>query len=378
LGNLAAWCSSGATIKLTLLPPPRSPGDEMTLPTRPPSIHPPGERRRELQAPPDAPARIRLRALLAELNASAGALAALTAAMQARLTGLALATAIHPHVHAVLDALDARELVDALPLAELPALLGELRTFAATHERLAGAVPASPGWAPLEPALLQAAGDASAGLAGHIQRSIAPALDGLMARLASPGASFLDVGAGAGVLSTQMALTWPLLHVVGVEPWPPAVARARANLREAGLDARVEIIEQSAEQLVDAARFDLAWVPSLFIPDGVLDLVLARVARALRPGGWALVASLEPHADRLVSSVARLRTSVWGGSSAPPEEMRDRLSACGFVEVLALSSAPTSVVVLLAARAPRDEPSVRERTVQAAHSTGERKNRAPT
>jgi SAM-dependent methyltransferase len=324
---------------------------DMTHPIQPETTKSNTARRGELAAPPNVTAGAALRALLAELNTSAGALAALTFAMQARLTGLAIATSIHPHVHAVLDALGARELLDALPLPELSVLLGELRTFTATHERLAGSAPPTPGWAPREPDLLQAAGDASAGLAGHIERNVAPKLEGLAARLDSAGGCFLDVGAGAAVLSIQMARAWPKLHVVGVEPWPLAVERARANVREAGLGARIEIIEQTAEQLIDSGRFDLAWVPSLFIPDSALDLVLARVERALRPGGWALVASLKPHADRLMSSVARLRTSVWGGSSAPPEEMRERLAACGFAEVHALSSAPTSVVVLLAARA---------------------------
>ena len=59
---------------------------------------------------------------------------------------------------------------------------------------------------------------------------IAPKLDGLAARLEAPGAAFLDVGVGVGLLGVEMARLWPNLRIVGIDVWPPSLALARQNV----------------------------------------------------------------------------------------------------------------------------------------------------
>jgi hypothetical protein len=112
-----------------------------------------------------------------------------------------------------------------------------------------------------------------------------------------------------------MARTWPRLAVVGIEPWPPALELARANVRAAGLDGRVELRAESGERLSDEARYDLGWIPSLFIAESVLDAVIAGVYRALRAGAWLILPVLRAEEGSLAGSVVRLRAALWGGSA---------------------------------------------------------------
>ena len=294
---------------------------------------------------------VELRALLNELNTSAGALAALGAALEARAAGNALAPGLAAAVHGVLDALGVRDSLAALPLAELRPLLAELRVFAASHGLLAAPRPPDPGWAPACPTLIQAAGDVSAGLPRFLERTIVPRLAGLAERLATPGARFLDVGAGAGALSIQMARTWPTLAVVGVEPWGPALDVARANVQAAGLSERIELRADRAEELYDRASYDLAWIPSFFVAEGAFDRVLERVQRALRAGAWLILPALRAAPDSLGGSVVRLRATLWGGSALTLDEATARLATAGFVDLASFATSPTSATGLLAARA---------------------------
>jgi hypothetical protein len=290
-----------------------------------------------------------LRALLLELQTSAGALAALAAALHERSTAERLPAELRASVDEVLGALGARELVERLAPSDRRSLLGELRTLAATDGRLASGAPVAPGWTPTEAQLIGAAGDVSSELARTLQRSLAPLLPGLSDRLAA-AAAFLDVGAGSAALSIEMARTFPELRVVGLEPWAPAVALARRNVREAALDGRVELRELRGEQLSDESCFDLAWVPTFFIPRAVLQRVLERVRHALRPGAWLLLPVLVGQQATLRASVLRLRVSLWGGSALTFDGARETLQTLGFQSVQTLPSAPTAMTELVAAR----------------------------
>jgi len=294
-----------------------------------------------------------LRSLANELNTSAGALAALAATLNARAQGRPLPAHLAPAVHGVLDALGVREPIEQLPLAELRATLAEIQVYAASHEQLAAAAPPGAGWRPASAELIQAAGDASAGLPRRLERLVVPRLEGLSEQLRAPGARFLDVGAGAGVLSIEMARTWPELAIVGIEPWAPALELARANVRAAGLAARIELRATSGERLDDEARYDLGWIPSLFIAEPLLGVVIERASRALRPGAWLILPVLRAEATSLAASMVRLRAALWGGSAPTAAEVTAHLAAAGFIDVQSFSSGPTSTTGLLAGRKPR-------------------------
>jgi precorrin-6B methylase 2 len=293
-------------------------------------------------------ARAALRPLLSELNTWAGTLAALTTALNARASGVPIEPGVAAAVAEIIDALGVGALIENLSHTELRAVLGELRTFAATDASLVNGS-SRPGWTSTDAVLLQAAGDVSSELPRAIQQNLLPRLTGLGERLATRGARFLDIGAGVAALSIQMALTWPELGVVAVEPWAPAVELARQNRRAAGLESRIELREQPAEQLGDEHVFDLAWVASLFIPETAFVEILRRVKRALHPGAWLLLPVLKDR-ETLALSVARLRTAVWGGTALGMRALQTLLGELGFAEVQTVSSSPASSTALLAAR----------------------------
>src|SRR6266481_3870166 len=95
-----------------------------------------------------------LRQTVADLNVSAGALAALGAAIDAQTSGVDLEPGIRPYIEDVVMALGAREaLVGAAPAALQP-LLGEIRAFAMTNAQLLFAATRRAGWTHSEPEFL--------------------------------------------------------------------------------------------------------------------------------------------------------------------------------------------------------------------------------
>jgi SAM-dependent methyltransferase len=145
-----------------------------------------------------------------------------------------------------------------------------------------------------------------------------------------------------------MAHLWPSLNVVGIDPWAPALALARENLLRAGLSSRIQLREQKVEELSDIKAFDLAWLPSAFIPARVIPMACEHVYRALRPGGWLLFAMANPGTDPVTASLVRLRTVLWGGYLMPPDQVEILLRQTGFIDVQTLPSPPGAIVALVA------------------------------
>jgi len=195
----------------------------------------------------------------------------------------------------------------------------------------------------------------SAALPARLAGEVVPSLDGLAERLTSPGARFLDVGTGVAVLAVEMARRWPALRITGIDPWEPALARAAARVRGAGLADRIELRRQAAEALDDEAAFDLAWIPGIFVPEGALAGAIHRVHRALRPGGWLVMAALAADGDSLDAAVFRLRTAMFGGAVTTARSVEARLRGEGMIDVRALPAQPGAFTALLVARrSPED------------------------
>jgi len=290
-----------------------------------------------------------LRELVSRLNTSANALAALGAVLDARTTGTPIDAEIQPHVDEVLAALGV-DVLDGVTVADLRPILGEIRAFTLTNAKLLFAVSRGSGWQHAEPEILEAAGDVSAGFPHVLKNAIAPDLEGLVDRLTRPDVAFLDVGVGVAVMSIEMARLWPSLRVVGIDPWGPALARAREHVRAAGLEARIELRQQAGEELPDTDAFDLAWIPSVFMPERAVPAVVERVRRALRPGGWMLFPIMRPGSDRLAASLARLRTAMFGGFVTTPEMVEELLREQGLVDVRTLPSPPTALTAMVVGR----------------------------
>ena len=139
-----------------------------------------------------------------------------------------------------------------------------------------------------QPSILLAQGHSSALVAGALRHVVVPALgDELARRLEQPGACFLDVGAGVAALAIAACRLWPSLQVVALDPWEPALAIAREQVAAAGMQERIEVRDGVIEELEDADGFDLAWLPTFFIPRPALEPAIERIFAVMRPGGWA-------------------------------------------------------------------------------------------
>jgi SAM-dependent methyltransferase len=124
-------------------------------------------------------------------------------------------------------------------------------------------------------------------IAVFFQEALA-ALPQLVAELGA-GGRVLDVHCGGGRWLIAMARRFPALELVGVEFEPDSVARAQANVADAGLAERITIEHGDVETPGHEGEFDLAYfqyaLHLLPHPPAALSAAWA----ALRPGGRLLV-----------------------------------------------------------------------------------------
>lgn len=240
-------------------------------------------------------------------------LAALGAVLDAQATGTPLHPTIQVRIDEVFEALKIGSMTEGVNAADLGRMLAEIRFGVLLDAKLLFHSTRSLSWTHTETEILQVGGDVSAGFADALTHTIVPHLDGLSQHLGSSDGSFLDVGVGVAGLSIAMAHLWSSLNVVGIDPWAPSLALARENVRNAGLTDRIQLREQAVEDLSDTDAFDLAWIPSAFMPEKVIPAACEHVYRALRPGGWLLFAMANPGTDPVTASLVRLRTVLWGG-----------------------------------------------------------------
>ena len=284
-----------------------------------------------------------LRDLVADLAASAGALAVLGGELHARVSGKPLHPSLRPHVDAILRELGASSALEGVSPEELRPLVAEIRHSWLLDGEFLSHPERTPGWTYTDPDVLVTGGELTEGFADVLPR-IAPQFDNLAARLSSPNGRFLDVGTGVGRLSIAMARRWPALHVVGIDTWAPSLALARANVAAAGLGDRIELREQSGEEIPDEQAFDLAWLPAPYMPPQVLWCTVERVHRALRPGGWLLFVTVKPGTD-LRGALMRFTVATFGGQMASQEEIEKQLAGAGFAQLRVLPGSPLVMIV---------------------------------
>jgi predicted O-methyltransferase YrrM len=128
------------------------------------------------------------------------------------------------------------------------------------------------------------------------------------------------------------------------------MAEARRNVVAAGMDRRIELRGQRIEDLADEAAFDFAFLPIVFLPTEALRSGLAAVHRALRPGGWVVMASLGGAGDALAPALARLKATLWGSEALAPEAVGALCEEAGYAEVRVLGGPPGATLVPVAAR----------------------------
>jgi SAM-dependent methyltransferase len=102
----------------------------------------------------------------------------------------------------------------------------------------------------------------------------------------APGQRVLDIGCGTGTLAIQMCAREPGVDVVGLDPDPQALARARAKADRAGVCVTWQQGFADALPFADAS-FDRVFSSFMFhhLDAEVKRGALREVARVLRPGG---------------------------------------------------------------------------------------------
>ena len=206
------------------------------------------------------------------------------------------------------------------------------------------------GWRFTDSGVIEAQGDLTAAMAEKALPKLR-FLPGLVPALRKPGALLLDVGAGAAGVSLTLCRRFPALRAVALEPAPASAAVARAKVAEAGLADRIEVRAERIEHLSGGERFDLVFLPQMFLPDPVFDAAARNVFAALKPGGWLLAAVLSRRGADPRSSVARLRTALWGGNVRDDAAVARTLRAARFRPVIR-SPGDEAVRVLCARRPP--------------------------
>lgn len=148
-------------------------------------------------------------------------------------------------------------------------------------------------------------------------------------------ARVLDLGCGSGAIALALARTRPQWTVVGVDRSEPALAFARANRNEAGLDRVALIAGDWLAPVVEHADWDVIVSNPPYVaagdphlaegdlrfeplgalvagPDGlaVLEHLITRTLSYLRPGGWLI---LEHGWNQGASVQHRMIAAGWHG-----------------------------------------------------------------
>ena len=123
-------------------------------------------------------------------------------------------------------------------------------------------------------------------VARKVLPSIAP-----LAEVLNAGGSLLEVGCGSARLQLQLAQAFPGANCIGVDIDPTGLAAARQAVAEAGLGARVRIVEGDVASAVPAASVDAVLMVEVLheIDVPLRAPLLAACAHALKPGGWLLI-----------------------------------------------------------------------------------------
>jgi precorrin-6B methylase 2 len=276
-------------------------------------------------------------AVTAPLIAGAEAVAALAARMQLDELGEVGDPDVRAALDRVVSALTVAGLFDGLDETERRSMIGLVTSFLKQALELIENPGRPGGWVYTDPVVLQSQGQSS-GAVPPLIASVAPTLDGLSDALAREGARILDIGSGVAALSISCCRVWPEASVVGVDPWEPAMKLAVQNVSDAGLEDRITLRSIAIEDITDTDSFDLAWMPTPFLPRAILESSVPVVARSLRPGGWLVLGRYAAPQEALPEALADLRTVRGGGTPLSEDDAVALLEQGGLASVRSVPS----------------------------------------
>jgi ubiquinone/menaquinone biosynthesis C-methylase UbiE len=185
----------------------------------------------------------------------------------------------------------------------------------------------------------------------------------------APGQTVLEVGCGTGNLLLAAARAQPGATMVGLDPDPAALDRARAKAARRGVPLRLE--QGYADDLPHAdGSVDRVLSAFMFhhLPAGAKEAMLREVRRVLAPGGALYLVDFEglPRAYRLFAPVMRVlghgHGHGHGDDDATPTPVandaatvRSLLTAAGFTDVAAIETADSPFGRWISHRAVRGD-----------------------
>jgi len=262
-----------------------------------------------------------LMGLTNRLLANALALSAVSARLRLDELGAEGDPAVREQLDRVIEELGVHTKLETLEPGERAVLYAFSRSYLAQALDLVDDPARQGAWSHSDPILLSAQGSASAVVATLITNL----------GLVPPNARILDVGTGVAGIATAFCELHPDATVVGIDPWKPALAIARKRVASANLDPRITLVEAAIGDFYDAEGFDLAWLPSFFIPDDVLDHAIERIHELLRPGGAIVVGVIfADEASPLEAVTDALVTVRSGGSVLGADDAVGKLDRAGF------------------------------------------------
>ena len=181
--------------------------------------------------------------------------------------------------------------------------------------------------------------DGTMGLQVLSARKILPELPGLADKLGNGGA-VLEVGCGIGNHLMQLANAFPNARIAGVDIDVDGLAAARANLRKAGLESRVEVHEGDIASVAKPESFDAAVMIEVLheIVPALRAGIIGACAKVLRRGGWLVIidetypATLAEmrQKDFLFPVQTGFEELMWGNVIPTREEQQNLLRNAGF------------------------------------------------
>ena len=250
--------------------------------------------------------------------AATDALAAIGAELTVKTSGQETDPAIDAALGAVWDAAGLPDLGSLAPPQQAMAL-GIIRLYFAQANDLLSDPGRAPGWTFTDPLVLEGMGRGSM-MIPHLLAG-APEFASVT--------SLLDVGVGVGLLAVSAAGVWTDATIVGIDVWEPALDRARATVRAAGLDDRITLRNQDVTALDDVDVYDCAWLPTFFLAEGDLPATMANVVRAVVPGGWIVLGLFARPPDALAQATTALRTIRSGGTDLDQKRAEELLTDAG-------------------------------------------------
>ena len=191
----------------------------------------------------------------------------------------------------------------------------------------------APGWRHVDPEVIRGQAGLSYEMSNRMVGPMTAAFPEIGERLARDDGRHLDVGVGGAGGAIAMAKHFPKLRVTGIDCLRAAHLEAKTAVAAAGLQNRIEIRLQRAEEMPDENVFHTAFVASKFFERSLLEPILESVRRALVPGGIAFLGGWCDPGEPKKRAVSRLREHLWGGSAVPTDDVIEILRAIGFVDI---------------------------------------------